>query len=267
MRPKFQGETMPIIILTVEHSIATLTINRPEVKNAINAECIALLSQYLTQIAADPTIRVVILQGQGESFSAGADLNWMRSSIHCSASENRADALKLATMLQQLYALPKPTIACVHGSVFGGAIGLITCCDIAIASDSAKFCLPEVKVGLSPAMISPYVIQAIGKRASSMLMLTGEVISANRALEVNLVHQVVSDAKLESTVHNIAKNILKNSPQALKVTKQLIQHKDLKELDAHYTAGIIADLRASAEGQEGLTAFLEKRKPNWDSIT
>lgn len=255
--------------LAIADHVATLTLNRPEVKNAIDAEVIALLSKHLTNLNSNQNIRIIVLQGKGNCFCAGADLIWMQQSIKHSLAENKADAHNLAKMLQLLYVSDKITIANIHGAAFGGAVGLVACCDLAIASDTAKFCLAEVKVGLSPAVISPYIFQAIGHRAASKLMLTAEVITANQALTLNLVQQVVPAATLNKTLQDLIAQLLQNSPQALRATKQLLRklattaHSNLSVEVMDYTVDLIAKLRVSAEGQEGLTAFLEKRKPAW----
>lgn len=253
-----------LLQLQVNNGIASLTLNRPEVKNAFNAELIAELHAHLKVIGKNPLIKVVVIKGAGDCFSAGADLNWMRDSVKLSKSANRTDALKLAQMLQELYFLKKPTIACVHGAAFGGALGIIACCDLAIASDNAKFCLSEVKLGLSPAVISPYVLQAIGPRAARRFMLTAEIFDAKQAVKIGLIHIVVAKAELAAVVDNAATTILQNSPQAMAVTKQLIQtNHPIDNKINDYTAKIIAELRASAEGQEGIAAFLAKRPPSW----
>ena len=246
--------------------IARLTINRPEIHNAFDDVLIAELTEALLQIDQNPLIRVVVLQSEGKSFSAGADLNWMRRMAGYSADENKADSLKLAGLMQVLNTLSKPTIARVHGAAFGGGVGLVACCDIAIASDKALFCLSEVRLGLIPAAISPYVVAAMGERATRRYFLTAERLGAAEALRLNLVHEVVSAESLDSTVETICKHLINSGPAAISAAKNLIfavAKSFVNEALIDDTAQRITDARASDEGKEGLDAFLEKRSPNW----
>ncbi len=246
--------------------IATLSLNRPEVGNAFNGALIEQLIATFKKIDASSEIRVVILQSEGKHFSSGADLNWMKSMANYDFDHNKADSLKLSELMDRLYRLNKPTIAVVQGAAFGGAIGLLACCDIVLASPKAKFCLSEVKLGLSPAVISPYVIQAVGVRQARRYFLTAEVFDAEKALDLQLVHEIVAPENLQSQSQEMANNILKNGPVALAASKTLIQevnnhfpNEDLKK----YTAELIANLRVSEEGQEGISAFFEKRPAKW----
>ncbi len=245
---------------------ATLTMNRPELHNAFDDLLIADLHRELKRIDNDPQVRVVILAANGKSFSAGADLNWMRRMADYSRQENFTDALALADLLKTLNQLSKPTIALVQGAVYGGGVGLVACCDIAIATPQAKFCLSEVKLGLIPAVISPYVVEAIGSRAARRYVLTAEVFDAVAADQLGLVHEVVEAGGLEERGAELSALILKNGPMALAAGKELVSAVARGPLDQAMvtdTAERIADIRASEEGKEGLNAFLEKRQPSW----
>jgi len=257
---------MSQITYNIENAVAKVTLNRPEVHNAFNQDLIAELIECFDMIEKDPTIRVMILQSTGKSFSAGADLQWMKNMAGYSKTENEKDAKQLAIMLHKLYSLSKPTIARVQGSAFGGAIGLIACCDIAVASKLSKFCLSEVKLGLVPATISPYVIEAIGPRMAKRLFMTAEVISARRARRIGLINEFVSEADIDNEIDLIVSNILKNGPCAVAEAKQLVRYVAYKDIDSEMinsTSELIQKLRVSEEGQEGLNAFLEKRQANW----
>jgi methylglutaconyl-CoA hydratase len=254
------------ITLTISNHIATLTLNRPEIHNAFDDVMIAELISALQTIEHDKDIRLMILRGNGKSFSAGADLNWMQKMIHFNYDENLQDAKKLAQLMNILYHLHKPTIAVVHGSAFGGGVGLISCCDIIIAADKANFCLSETRLGIIPAVISPYVLNAIGERAARRYYLTAERFDAHEAYRLGLAHIVCSSDELEKQVENIASQLLQNSPAALVAAKQLIAATTRGNIDNAMmddTAHRIAVMRTSLEGQEGLRAFLEKRAPKW----
>jgi methylglutaconyl-CoA hydratase len=245
---------------------ATLRLNNPDQHNVFDDQLITLLTKVLQQFAAEPQVRVVTLSAAGKSFSAGADLSWMRRTADYSEQENLRDSLALTEMLKTLHQLPKPTIALVQGAAFGGGVGLTSACDIAIASERASFSLSEVKLGLIPAAIAPYVMAAIGERAARRYFLTAERFSAAEALRIGLVHQVVSPAELEQTGSDLADLLLQNGPEALCAAKQLIRDVSGRPIDAELiamTAGRIATIRATTEGREGLNAFLQKRKPNW----
>lgn len=256
-----------IITNICEPGIATLTMNRPELHNAFDDLLIADLTAELKRLEADETVRVVLLAGSGRSFSAGADLNWMRRMADYSREQNLADAMGLAELMQTLNNLSKPTIALVQGAAYGGGVGLVACCDLAIATRRASFCLSEVKLGLMPAVISPYVMAAIGPRACRRYFLTAEPFDADQAQRIGLLHEVVEDEEnLLARGMELASLLLKNGPQAMAAAKELIATVSGRPLDDALigdTAGRIADRRASAEGREGLTAFLEKRTPGW----
>jgi methylglutaconyl-CoA hydratase len=249
-----------------EGPIARLRLNRPELHNAFDAMLIAALTGALEAVADDDSVRVVVLEGEGLSFSAGADLNWMRGMAAASEEENRTDALALAHLMRLLDELPRPTIARVQGAAFGGGVGLVACCDIAIASADAKFGLTESKLGLLPAVISPYVIDAIGPRQARRWFATAETFDAATALHVGLLHQVVAADALDAAVHRQVELLLKAGPHASAQAKSLVRRvafeRDRDRLD-HDNAALIARLRVGDEGQEGLGAFLDKRKPRW----
>jgi methylglutaconyl-CoA hydratase len=245
---------------------ATLWLNRPERHNAFDDGLIAELSAALAALAADSAIRVLLLAGRGKSFSAGADLAWMKHMAGNTAAENEADAQKMAEMLHRLDSLPKPTVALVQGAAMGGGVGLVAACDIAIATEDAQFAFSEARLGLTPATISPYVIAAIGPRAARRYFLTAERFDARRALGLGLVSAVVPAADLAAAANKLADILCQNSPGAMAEAKRLIADVTGRPIDAalrYETAGRIARQRASAEGREGVAAFLEKRKPNW----
>ncbi|MEO5630205.1 MAG: enoyl-CoA hydratase-related protein [Thermomonas sp.] len=246
--------------------IARLRMTRPQVHNAFDADLIAELTTALEQVAADAGVRVLLLEAEGASFSAGADLNGMRGMAAASEDANRIDSLALARLMRTLDALPKPTIARVQGAAFGGGVGLVACCDIAIGVTSAKFGLTESKLGLLPAVISPYVIAAIGPRHARRYFATAEIFDAGEALRIGLLHQVVDADALDAAVQAQVALLLKAGPVAAASAKRLVRdvsaHTDGARHDAD-NAALIARLRVSPEGQEGLTAFLDKRKPNW----
>lgn len=246
--------------------IAVVTLNRPEVHNAFDDELIARMTTLFHELGSDDRVRVVTLTAQGRSFSAGADLNWMRRMADYSDEENYQDAMRLADMLRTLNDLPKPTLALVHGATFGGGVGLVACCDIVLATPAASFSLSEVKLGIIPAVISPYVISAIGGRAARRYMLTAERFSAEEAHRIGLVHEVVDADALRTRADALAAILRGNGPRALNECKSLIRSVARGPIDEAMiadTAQRIARIRASAEGQEGLSAFFEKRLPNW----
>lgn len=255
--------------LLVQHDrgVATLCLNRPELHNAFDAGLIATLTAALERVGADPDVRAVVLGGSGASFSAGADLQWMRAMAGASQEENRTDSLALARLMRTLDELPKPTIARVHGASFGGGVGLVACCDIAIAVEGARFGLTESRLGLLPAVISPYVIAAIGPRQARRWFATGEHFDAATACDIGLVHQVVPAAGLDAAVQAQLDLLRKAGPVAAASAKILVREVcaaggDRDALD-RANAALIAALRASDEGREGLSAFLEKRAPRW----
>ena len=246
--------------------VATVTLLREDVRNAFNDQVIAELTQAYTELGAREDVRAIVLAANGKAFCAGADLNWMRRMADYSRAENLADAAKLAEMLRVIATCPKPTIARVQGDVYAGGLGLVACCDVAVAADTAGFCVSEVKIGLIPATISPYLIRAMGARAAQRYFLTAERFDAAEALRVGLVHQVVGINDLEATVDAIAGALAVASPDAVRTCKRLIEDVTdqpiTPELIAMTVDGI-ADIRASAQGKEGVQAFLQKRKPSW----
>ena len=258
---------MNTILHHIDHrGIATLTLNRPQSHNAFDDKLIADLTAHLTQCGADPKVRAVVLRGTGKSFSAGADLEWMRRMADYGLPENVRDAEALATLMQTLDRLPKPTIGVVQGAAYGGGVGLVACLDIVIASPKASFCLSEVKLGLIPAVISPYVVNAIGLRHARRYALTAEIITATRAHEIGLVHALVPEDALEATLETMLKALLQGGPQAQAEAKDLlflVAQQDQTPALISETARRIAVRRASAEGREGIGAFLAKRKPAW----
>jgi len=260
------NETKQVLLGIDDDGIATVTINRPETHNAFNQEVIAELTTAFKKVHANAAVRAMILCSNGKSFSAGADLNWMRDMVGYSLQENQADAAKLAEMFYTLYHLNKPTIARVQGAAFGGAVGLIACCDIAIGSRMSKFCLSEVKLGLIPATISPYVVKAIGARMAKRYFVSAEVFSSRRARRIGLLSETVSETELDSSIYDITAQIIKNGPQAVSDAKALVDLVDNQPITPaliEKTSMLIAQTRVSPEGQEGLSAFLEKRKPEW----
>jgi methylglutaconyl-CoA hydratase len=250
---------------SIDGPVARLTLDRPERHNAFDDTLIAALESALRALAANDAVRVVLLAAEGKSFSAGADLNWMRRMAGYSDAENLADAERLAALLRGLDRLAKPTVALVQGAAIGGGVGLVAACDIAIASEAALFALSEVRLGLIPSVISPYVVSAIGARASRRYMLTAERFDAAEALRLGLVHQVVAADALEDANQAVVRHLLAGGPAAIAESKALIRDVDRPLSDAVVadTAARIARLRASPEGREGVNAFLDKRKPAW----
>jgi len=253
------------ILYSIENKTARIFLNRPEVHNAFNEVMISELTGVFKQISDDHRVRVVVLSGNGKSFSAGADLNWMKKMINYTYEENLEDSLKLAELFYLMYSLSKPVIARVNGPAIGGGAGLVAVCDIAIASENAKFSLSEVKLGLVPACISPYVIRKVGEGRCREFFLTGERLSARRALEVGLVNQVVPHESLDQAVQQKVDQLLSSGPRALAMCKKLLKNVPGMSFDQAktYTADMIARMRIGEEGQEGMNAFLEKRKPKW----
>ena len=252
--------------LQSEGAVARLRLERPEIHNAFDDGLVAALTRALESLAVEDEVRVVVLEGAGASFSAGADLNWMRGMAAAGEAENRADALALARLMRTLDGLPKPTIARVHGAAFGGGVGLVACCDIAIGTPEAKFGLTESRLGLLPAVISPYVIAAIGPRQSRRYFASAEIFDAAEALRIGLLHQVVAADDLDATVQRQIDLLLKAAPLAAAQAKSLVRRVaaggEGESIDKA-NAELIARLRVSPEGQEGLSAFLDKRKPAW----
>ncbi len=258
--------TPTALSITTQGAIRTITLSRPDVRNAFNDEVIAELKNAFIEAGQAADVRCVVLAAEGPAFCAGADLNWMRRMADYTRDENLADAGQLAAMLRAIYECPKPTIARVQGDVFAGGVGLVAACDMAVSVDTATYCLSEVKLGLIPATISPYVIRAMGARASHRYFLTAERFSAAEAHRVGLVHEVVAADALDAKVAELTSALVSASPNAVRACKRLVQDVAEREIDdalvAHTVAGI-ADIRSSAEGKEGVQSFLQKRKPSW----
>lgn len=256
------------ISLSIDGGVARLALARPEVHNAFDADLIAALNATLDALAADDRVRALVLTGQGSTFSAGADLHWMRGMAKASEANNFADSLELARLMRGLNFFPKPTIARVNGSAYGGGVGLVACCDIAIGVEGAKFSLSEAKLGLVPAVISPYVVAALGARHARKLFQTAEVFEAPEAQRIGLLHRCVPAAELDEAVDRELHWLGKGGPIAQTEAKALalrmggMTRNDAERIDSE-NARLIARLRVSPEGQEGLGAFLDKRAPRW----
>ncbi|MBT3066861.1 enoyl-CoA hydratase/isomerase family protein [Rhodoferax sp. U11-2br] len=253
--------------LNIQTGVATtVTLSRPEVRNAFNDEVITELTQAFTTLGQDPQVRAIVLAAEGPAFCAGADLNWMLRMADYTHAENLADAGQLAEMLRVIYTCPKPTLARIQGDVYAGGLGLVAACDMAVSVDTAGFCLSEVKLGLIPATISPYVIRAMGARAAHRYFLTAERFDAAEALRIGFVHAVVSADQLDTKVAELTQSLLNASPNAVKACKTLLHEVAGQDIDAALiarTVAGIADIRASDEGREGVSSFLAKRKPSW----
>ncbi|WP_088139833.1 enoyl-CoA hydratase/isomerase family protein [Achromobacter xylosoxidans] len=254
--------------LDVAHDgpIARLTLNRPEMRNAFDDTLIAALTGAVQAAVDDPAVRVLLLTGAGRAFCAGGDLNWMRKMATLSDAENRADAARLAGMLHAIWSCPKPVVACVNGDAYAGGMGLVSACDIAIAADSAHFCLSETRLGLLPATISPYVLRAMGERAANRYFLTAERFDAATAFRLGLVHDVAPLAELAQRAEALCQALCDNGPGAVQASKRLVRDFAGQEIDAALIADTverIAAVRSTDEAREGVSAFLEKREPAW----
>ena len=252
--------------VSLSHRVAVVWLTREKVRNAFNETMITELTETFAALGADPGVRAIVLAAQGPAFCAGADLDWMRRMSGYSFDENRADASRLAAMLRTIYECPKPTIARVHGDVYAGGLGLVTTCDIAVASTAANFCLSETKLGLIPATISPYVIQAIGRNASRRYFLTAEKFDASEAFRLGLVHDIAAPDELDAKVNQILGALMVTSGGAVADAKRLVREVGGRAIDAALvedTAERIARSRATGDAREGLAAFLGKRKPRW----
>ena len=246
--------------------VARVRLNNPEKHNAFDDQMIGQLTEAFAAVAGNASVRVMVLASEGKSFSAGGDLGWMKRMASFSHEENLRDAGALGLMLQTLNQIPQPTIARIQGQAFGGAVGLVSCCDMAVAASAASFSLSEVKIGLIPATISPYVIAAIGERAARHYFVTAERFDAHRALQIGLVSEVVDAEQLDQEVDRLVDAVLGNGPEAVRAAKQLLFDVAGKPIDQQLinaTCETIARIRASEQGQEGLQAFLDKRKPQW----
>jgi len=255
---------MNAVLTQINGPVARVTLNRPDIHNAFDDQLISELTHTLVDLDQNPSVRVLVLQSEGKSFCAGADLNWMKRMVKYSEQENFDDAMALANMLQTLNDFSKPTIARVQGAAFGGGVGLVACCDLVVATERASFCLSEVKLGLTPATISPFVIEAMGKQQARRYFLTAERFSAQVAQSIGLVHEVVAEDQLAEQLDRWIELLLMGGPGAQKDAKGLINLPALPIPERKkITSEFIARQRTSAEGQEGLTAFFDKRSPNW----
>jgi methylglutaconyl-CoA hydratase len=255
-----------LIITEPSRHIAHIAMSRADVRNAFNDEVIAELTQAFSVLGARDDVRCIVLTAIGPAFCAGADLHWMRKMADYTRQENLADAAKLANMLRVMYECPKPTVARVQGDVYAGGMGLVAACDMAVSVDTAQYCLSEVKLGLVPATISPYVIRAMGARAAQRYFLTAERFNAAEALRIGFVHEVVTVDQLDAKVSDITSALCNASPNAVKVCKKLVQSVAEREISQpliDVTVAAIADIRSSPEGKEGVSSFLQKRKPSW----
>ncbi|AOW14807.1 enoyl-CoA hydratase [Hydrogenophaga crassostreae] len=258
--------TTTALTIAVDSQVARITLNRPDVRNAFNDEVIAELSDAFLSLGQRDDVRAIVLAAEGPAFCAGADLNWMRRMADYTREENLADAAKLAEVLRVMFECPKPTVARVQGDVYAGGMGLVAVCDMAVSVDSANYCLSEVKLGLIPATISPYVIRAMGARAAHRYFLTAERFNAAEAHRMGFVHEVVAADALDAKVDGLLKALTSASPNAVRACKQLVHDVAEHEISASLieaTVAGIADIRASEEGREGVQSFLQKRKPNW----
>ncbi len=254
--------------LQVEHfgAVTRITLNRPEVRNAFNAELIASLTQAFRTVAAEPLTRVVVLGGQGKAFCAGADLAWMREMAGYDWAQNRADAQALADMLWAVYACPVPVVARIHGDCYAGGVGLAAVCDVLVAAEGVIFCLSEARLGLLPATISPYVIRAMGEQAARRYFITAERFNAAQARAMGFVHEVCGAEGLDAKVDELVATLLANGPMAVRACKRLVQDvagRPISDELRAETARRIADIRATDEGREGVQSFLNKRPPAW----
>lgn len=254
------------LTVSIDDKVAAVTLNRPDLRNAFNEHAIAELALAFEELGRMETVRAIVLAANGPAFCAGADLNWMKKMAGYSHSENQQDAARLADMLRTIYLCPKPVVAKVQGDCYAGGMGLVAACDIVVASELAHFCLSEVKLGLIPATISPYVIKAMGEQASRRYFLTAERFDAIEARRIGFAHEVVAPEALDAIVAGIVKALVGNSPNAVREAKKLVREVVGQPVDDALlldTAGRIAEIRASLEGREGVASFLEKRKPGW----
>jgi methylglutaconyl-CoA hydratase len=252
--------------ITRENNVATVTLNRPDVRNAFNELAIAEITRAFARLGTEADLRAIVLAANGAAFCAGADLNWMKKMAGYTRDENRADAMQLAQMLYTIYRCPVPVVARVQGDCYAGGMGLVAACDIIVAAEEVNFCLSEVRLGLIPATISPYVIKAMGDNAARRYFLTAERFNAQEALRIGFAHEVVAADALDAKVAEIVKALVTNSPHAVRQAKALVRDVAGQTIDDALladTAERIAHIRASEQGREGVASFLEKRKPNW----
>ena len=252
--------------VTIADKVATVTLTRPDVRNAFNEKTITELAVAFDELGRNEFVRAVVLTAEGLAFCAGADLNWMKKMAGYSHDENHLDAMALADMLRTIYLCPKPVVARIQGDCYAGGMGLAAACDIIVAVEDANFCLSEVKLGLIPATISPYVIKAMGENAARRYFLTAERFNAQEAHRIGFVHELATVDTLDMVVGGIVKALVNNSPNAVKLAKELVREIPGRQVDTELLADTserIANIRASAEGREGVASFLEKRKPSW----
>ncbi|MFQ6091352.1 MAG: enoyl-CoA hydratase/isomerase family protein [bacterium] len=263
MTDKTKYETVQYLV--EENGVARVTFDRPEIRNAFNDVMIAELLEIFSDIAGREDIRVVVLTGSGTCYCSGADLHWMKRVKGYTYEENLEDTLRLAELMYSIYSSPKPTIARVNGPAIGGGTGFVAVCDLAIAADTTVFSFSEVKIGVVPACISPYVLRRVGESACREFFLTGERLTAKKALESGLVNEVVPAEQLDEAVNVKVKQLLSSGPYALNICKQLLQKVPLIDFEEAktYTAHVLAELREGEEAQEGMAAFFEKRRPRW----
>jgi methylglutaconyl-CoA hydratase len=255
------------LLYEIQDHLCLLTLNRVSKHNAFDNHLLAEMQTQLDAAIANPQVRVIVLKANGKHFSAGADLAWMQDMARFSEAENLNDAMVLGNLMYALNQSPKPTLAMVHGAAFGGGAGLAAACDMTIAATSARFCFSEVKLGLIPAVISPYVVNAVGERSAKALFMSAEIFDATKALSLNLVQHCIPDENLLEFTLNYAKQISNNAPEAVRASKKLAAQVANKNIDkelVYFTASLIAQKRVSHEGQQGLNAFLNKETPNWN---
>lgn len=257
---------MSDVLCEVHDKICLLTLNRAEKQNAFDNALLTELHQQIDAAVANTTVRVLVIKANGKNFCAGADIGWMQGMVGLSEEDNIKDALVLGSLMYALYQCPKPTLAMIQGAAFGGGAGIAAACDVAIAATNARFCFSETRLGLIPAVISPYVVRAIGQRMAQMLFMSAELIDAQRALAMQLIHHCVPEEQLLEYTLNYAKTLCANAPEAVVLAKKLareVANKTLDETLVYDTASLIAQKRVSTEGQKGLKAFLNKETPNW----
>ena len=259
------GASFETVRLEMDSGVARVTMNRPDIRNAFNEVMISELRQAFAAINADESVRVVVLTGEGKSFCAGADLHWMRKVVSYTYEQNYEDSLNLASLMREVYDCPRPVVGRINGAAIGGGTGLVAVCDIPVAAEDAVLSFSEVKIGLVPACISPYVLKRVGERYGREYFLTGERLTADKALRCGLVNRVVASDDLDTAVDEVVGNLLTSGPDALATCKRMVRMVGDMDLDAAgpATAEMIAKLRMSEEGQEGMAAFLERRKPAW----
>lgn len=258
--------TYETLQVTIDGKLATVTLNRPDVRNAFNDQTISEITLAFDALAQEDDVRAIVLAANGPAFCAGGDLNWMKKMAGYTHAENNADAMLLAEMLRTIYQCPQPVVAKVHGDCYAGGMGLVAACDIVIAADVANFCLSEVKLGLIPATISPYVIKAMGEQASRRYFLTAERFGAAEAHRIGFVHELATPETIDAKTAELVKALLGNSPNAVREAKTLVRDVAGRPVDDALladTALRIANIRSSLQGREGVQSFLEKRKPNW----